>query len=115
MGQLIVGLTVCVCVRAQYGLEGTITMRERGGGCLHTDLCSLDFVACAAAPSCEVWENLAFLTFHTRLHLTPPLLGYDRGWRTRDEQSRHIFVLLMGMTTVVTVYPNKTIWPKGDM
>lgn len=39
----------------------------------------LDFVACAAAPACEVRENLALLTFHTWLHLTPPLLGYNGG------------------------------------
>lgn len=45
----------------------------------HTNLCGLDFVACAAAPSCEVWEDLALLTLHTRLHLAPPLLGYDGG------------------------------------
>lgn len=42
----------------------------------------LDFVACAAAPAREVRENLALLALHTRLHLTPPLLGYDGGINT---------------------------------
>lgn len=72
-----VSLTTCVHAR-------TVCVKrdcERGGkrwkDCVHTDLCGLDFVACAAAPSCEVWENLTLLTFHTRLHLTPPLLGYN--------------------------------------
>lgn len=40
-------------------------------------LCGLDFVACAAAPSCEVWQNLTLLTIITRVHLTPPLLGHN--------------------------------------
>lgn len=39
----------------------------------------LDFIASAAAPACEVRENLALLALHTRLHLTPPLLGYNWG------------------------------------
>lgn len=52
-------------------------MLERAG--LSGHLCGLDFVARAAAPSCEVREDLALLTLHTRLHLTPPLLGYNGG------------------------------------
>jgi len=39
----------------------------------------LDFVARAAAPACEVRENLTLFSLVTRIHLTPPLLGYNGG------------------------------------
>lgn len=65
-------------VLCKYFHHRSLLLVSRWAG-LSGHLCGLHFVACAAAPSCEVWENLALLTFHTWLHLTPPLLGYDGG------------------------------------
>lgn len=43
----------------------------------------LDFVPSAAAPAFEIWQHLTFLSFHTGLHLAPPLLCYYRCCRDK--------------------------------
>lgn len=60
-----------------------------------TNLGGLHFVACAAAPACEVGQDFTFLAVQTRLHLTPPLLSNYRCYITGNmdrssEVSTHI-------------------------
>lgn len=42
-----------------------------------------DFVASAAGPASQVRQDLTLLSIHTRMHLAPPLLGYDGGWSSK--------------------------------
>lgn len=44
-------------------------------------LCSFDLVPRCTAPALQIRENFAFLPVKARLHLTPPLLLHDGGWR----------------------------------
>lgn len=51
-------------------------------------LSGFDFVPSAAGPASEVREHLTLLSIQAGVHLTPPLLQHDRGWRTGDTKER---------------------------
>lgn len=64
--------------------------RANRPGCTHSSkytnmgrhsshLGGFDLVAGAAGPAGQVRQHLTLLSVHTRLHVAPPLLGYDGG------------------------------------
>ena len=46
-----------------------------------------DFVPSTAGPASEVGEHLTLLSIQAGVHLTPPLLQHDGGWRREGERT----------------------------
>lgn len=54
---------------------------EKHCTCLFSNLGGFDFVSSAAGPPSQVRKDFTLLSVHARMHVAPPFLGYDRGWR----------------------------------
>lgn len=63
------GLGTLEDLKDEHDLDRTYGRSSHLGG--------FDFVARAAGPPGQVRQDLALLSVHARLHLAPPLLGYD--------------------------------------
>lgn len=53
---------------------------------------SFDLVPRRTAPALQVREDFAFLPVKARMHLAPPLLLHDGGWRGQGRRRNFTFV-----------------------